>query len=516
MPKSNIQTFRLNSLTGGINSISEVNDLASFDYGGTGVQAEAADIENFMPLNRGGQTSTYGYTLYKAVGTFITGLYNFRQSNGNSYFMCSYGTNVSKLVAGTLTSIATITSGALTHFETAQDKLVICDGTLAPQTWDGATTATLGNGIPTGARQTLYYQNRLWVFSVTNNRSYLYYSNADDITTGYSSQFVQCDYLDGQNITGIAKYFIPGSLEPVILVAKDQSIGIITGDGSTGYPYTFSKVNFDFGMPAFRGFVQFGQRIAYITPQGVGSFDTGPGAASVAYTQAKLPYQYLSEKVRNQFQNLPQATLSNAIAFHDWLQTRITYAVTESNNTYNNVLWHFDYRLGCWYKTRPAHKITAAYVDNITGVLYTGDDSGNIYNWGSSYTDFNGKTISAYYKTPFLDFGVTHRRKRIISASILSQSNIPLNLAISNSIDYGDRSSITNNVKLASTKYTWGGGVWTNNAGTYQWGASTVQIRRFIPSGFFRNIQFNISSVTTGAVLNFFELVFEVEFEASY
>ncbi len=499
------QVFRLNNLTGGINSSAEENALVSF-ASGTGLQAEARDIENFMPLNRGGQSKAYGYTLFKAVGSSpITGLYRYIKSDGTNLFLVSSGTQLYKLLNGVLTNLgATLSLNAYIHFETALDDCIICDGVQHPLVFDGNTISTLGGSPPTGARQSLFYQNRLWIFGGTADPSLLYYSNPNDINNGYTTQFVQCDVNDGQKITAIGKFYLPGDLEPIIIVGKERSVGIITGDGTTSSPYTFAKINFDFGIPGFRQIVQFGQNIGYLTPDGVASYGAWDG-------QAKMLYQYLSEKVRNKFQALEQSTLKNALCWLDWKNTRISFAVAELNSAYPNVVWHYDVRLGCWYKERFGN-ISATLIDT-DGTWYHGDDVGNLYVHSDTYTDFNGSAINAYYTTPYLDFGNPNVKKRILDARITARSQGNYSLGISSKLDYGTRIGKSNTITLTAGSYMWNDGTWTSNINTYQWGAAPIKIKRFIPSGYFNNIQFNFSQSGANQPIDIFEIEFTVEFE---
>ena len=503
------KTFRLNNLTGGINSISEATDLITFSQTGQG--AEASDIENFAPGERGAQTTCNGFTAYYTHPSGpITGMYRFIQSNGNSYFIFSQGTSVYKLVSGTATSIGmTVTSGAYLHFETAMDKLIVCDGVLAPQTWDGTNVATIGNGAPVGARQSLFYQNRLWIFGLNGggaNSSYLYYSNPNDPTTGYSTQFVQCNTNNGQHITSMQPFYVAGDNNPVILVAKSRSVGIMNGDGSDT-PYEYSQINTDFGVPGFRLSIAFEQQAAYMTPNGVASYNAGQ-----PYNENKLLYQYLSEKVRNLFQSFNPQYLPNGLCWHDWKNTRVSFAVPELSQSVNNVIWHYDYRLSCWYKERwgGSFNITANLID-ADGTWYHGDSMGVIYIHGPTYTSFNGSPIIAYYKSAFFDFGDPAIEKEILETQLTISTQGTYGVGISSVMDYGSRIGKTNNVNLIGGAYFWNGGQW-NSSGTYKWGAAPIVTRRFIPVGYFRSIQFNIQNSGLNQPLTLFELDFTVQF----
>lgn len=513
MPKGP-KTYRLNNLSGGMNTVSEVDALASFDYQGSGVQAEASDIENFIPTNRGGQTKNGGFTLYKNTGSAnaITGLYRFIKSDGTSLLLFSQTTKVYKLVSGTITDLgATISSGAYTHFETALDKCVICDGVSAPVFYDGSSITTISNGAPTGARQSLFYQNRLWLFGGTSNPSLLYFSKAGDLTQGYNGAsapdggFVSCDVNDGQKITFIGKFFIPGSLEPVIIVGKERSIGIVTGTGSSADPYTFVKINQDTGIVGFRSGVQFGQDFAYLTPRGVSSYRTDSSIVN-------LIYAYLSEKIRPNFQALDSSNISKAIAFYDWKKTRISFAVPESGQTTPNVIYHYDTRLQCWYKERwnSGQDCTASFIDT-DGTWYHGDTNGKIYSHDSNGT-FDGGAINAYYKTGYMDFGDPSAYKHIRQARLMVRGNGNYGVGIASSLDYGIRNGTSSTLTLQTGSYTWNGGTWTSDPTVYQWGGAPIKFPKFFPGGDFQNIQLTISQAGAAQPVDIFELEFITEY----
>lgn len=506
-----VKQFRLNNLTGGMNSQGEANTLASFDYKGTGVQAEAEDIENFVPLNRGGQSKTTGFSLFKDTSSAnkITGLYRFIKSDGTSLFLFSQTTKVYKLVSGTITDLgATISSGAYTHFETALDKCIICDGVSAPATFDGTTIGSLTNA-PSVLRATLFYANRLFGFGNTGaNSSYVYYSDAGTLNN-MANNFISCDVNDGQKIVSISKYFIPGSLEPIIFVQKERSSGIIFGDGTAANPYTFVKSNQDIGGVGFRASVQFGQDIAYLTPRGVTSY-------KVDNSILNLTYFYLSEKVRNKFQALNASALLNSIAFYDWKRTRISFAVPEDSNTTPNVIWHYDTRLSCWYKERwnPGQDCTAAMVDT-DGTWYHGDTNGKIYSHGASDYSFDNQAINAFYTTGYMDFGDPTLYKRLQQSRIMARAQGAYNLGISAKLNYGLSNGRSHTIQLNGSAALWGTGLWGSGFGSSSnqpWGSAPIQFPKFFPGGVFQNIQFTFSQPGANQPIDIFELEFLTEF----
>jgi hypothetical protein len=502
---SSTKTWRLNNIFGGINTVAEQNALFSFDVNGNGTGCELRDCENYAPAYRGGLSRVKGFSVFKNTGTAspITGLYRFAQSDGAITFMFSQGTRVYKLIAGTSTQAIIIASGDYPNFETAMDTLIVCDGASA-KTWDGTTDGTLADA-PNGARGSLWYQNRLWIFTTaTANSSYVYYSDPSTLDTNMDINFVSCDLNDGQRIVSISKYFIPGQLEPVILVNKTGSSGIIIGDGSTDNPYTYIRTNQDVGGASRRGVVQFGQDIAYLTLRGVTSY-------KVDNSITNFTYNYISEKVRPNFLNLNPDALGNSIAWYDWRNSRISYAVPEAGKSTPNVIYHFDTRLQCWYKERwgANQDCTSSFVDE-RGVWYHGDSSGKIYVHDGSGT-FDGQGINAFVIFPFLDFGDPNLYKRIVQAKIMLRSSGTVNLGITATYDYGARVGNPSILTNTGTMYKWGQGKW-NNTGIYKWGKSPIKFLRYFPGGSFQTMQLAMNQLGS----NVFSDIFEMEFITEY
>src|SRR5688572_258987 len=103
------RTFRINNMTGLMNTMAEDNAFLTIDpnanlgVGFSEIPFEFKRIENFKPANRGGLSKSKGYSVAKYVGsnTPITGLYRFTLSNGTSKFIVGYGNTVYSLLSGT-------------------------------------------------------------------------------------------------------------------------------------------------------------------------------------------------------------------------------------------------------------------------------------------------------------------------------------------------------------------------------------------------------------------------------
>lgn len=497
--------FKISPLTGGVNSTAETGSLISVaNKDGLGI--EFVEQTNWIPLRRGGLSKTKGFTQVVDLTGSITGLHEFVRSNGVTQRLATRGTNLYTWTDTTSSSVATgLSSNALVDFTTALDLCVLCDGVSAPFKWDSATLSALGGSPPTGARQSLFYQNRLWVFSATNEPSLLYYSDPNNAEAGYGSNFINCSKNDGEKITAIASYFIPATVEPVLIVAKERSVGIVTGNGSVSSPYTFSKINTEAGVPGFRQIVQYGQDIAYLTSKGVSTYKTDA-------VDPNLVYKYLSEKIRNEFTSVNAAMLPKAIAFYDGKNSRMGFAVPETGETVNNAIWFLDTQLGCWYKEEYnlGQDVNAVLVLG-NGTVYHGSSTGKIYKWDES-NSFNGQSIASSLRTDFIDFGDSLREKRILELRIKARGQSDYGVTVAVNINDGNVIGRAFTMQLQGARYRWGSSVWSNNPNISQWNAARVQNKPFYPEGWFRSIQFVFTHDWAGQPVDIYDIEALVEY----
>lgn len=509
------RTFRLNNMVGLMNTEAEENAYSTFDPNAklgvtvTSIPFEFKNIDNWQPISRGGLSKMSGFDEHfnTSVNSPIRALGRFVKSDGTSLFIYSQGTNVYKLVSGVSTSIGATVADDYHWYETAMDKFIICDGVGVPQVYDGTTVTALATGgdgtAATGFKQVLWYQNQLFGFSATHDTSLLYHSDIGVITTGYSTNFINCDTNDGEKITSIAKFFVPGQFEPIIVVGKERSVGIITGDGTVSNPYAFTKISDKLGIPGFRQIVKYEQDATFLCPRGISSYIT-------ASKDINIEQRLLSKNVTNQFTNLSQTYLPDALGWFDWKNRRVSYAIPDANNQYPNVIWHYDIDLGGMYK-QTGFYVTSAFVDT-DGTLYTADQNGKIYQHSSIVHNYNSTAINATLQTPYLDFFEPDYYKRIVHSKITIRGNGSYNLGIGTSLNYGLKLGSSHTVPVSAGYYLWNGGVWTDDPGVYQWGGSLLQHKKVFPANIFENISFTFSQSGADQPVDLLEMVIEVEY----
>ncbi len=510
-----VKTFRIVSMNGGMNTVAEDNNLISLDpnskLGSAFVQArtEFREITNWRPVNRGGQSKTHGFTLYYTAGSTdkINGLYRFTKSDGTNQLAFSQGKVVTILdtslaTVGTVTLLTSTGLGYMS-FETALDKMVCCDGIGEPRVWDGTGSFLLGviGELPTvaGFKQTLYTQNRLFGFSGTHDSSLLYYSDVGDIANGYSANFVQCDVNDGERITCIGEFFIPGELTPVIVVGKERSVGIVTGDGTTGNPYTYIKISHDVGIPNTRQYIQYGENAAFLTPRGIQSYLT-------AVKNVNLQQAMLTDKVYDQFNSISLNALQSAFSWYDWKNRRLGFAVQTTTATVPNVIWYYDTIDNSMYRQN-GFNLTAGFIDS-DGVFYHGDETGKIYKHDTATYSYAGSAINARLTTGYMDFFEQDMYKQIEYAKISLRGNGTYTVGINTKRNYGAQNGSAHTINLETGLTTWGGSTW----GGSTWDASNIQEEKFFPKGIFKNIRFDIQANGVSQPVDLFELIIKVRY----
>jgi hypothetical protein len=499
-----ITTVDLLPLTGGMNTASQEGGLAlhlASSLGGGMAQTELRLLENFYFGNATSVKKTFGFELFKdlAAGK-VTGIIRFKKSGINDLLMMKGG-SLYKDSSPTALATGFHTTNA-TDFTIAGDKCVICDQVTAPKTWDGTTIETLGNGCPTGALQTTYYQNRLWVFSSSFDTSRVFFSKPFEITDGYSTQFVACGLNDGQKIVAMQEFFIPGQLKPVLLVSKEKSIGIITGTGATDDPYYFVKINNDVGVSSSRSFVQFGQDMAYLTDRGVSTYNTN-------VTNGNLQNTYISMKVQPSFINNPALAYKDGMTWYDYRNNRLGFAIAENQSVHPNAIWYFDLMYEAWYREKwgTTQKLTAVFVDD-DGILLHGDENGKVWRHSEQAQSFGDQPIISRLTTDSFS-SETMLNARVKEAFLFIKSSGNDNrLSVQHRFDWNVRSGQVLNIAIPINN-TAIYGVARYNMDSY----STLPIlqRRWYPKGWFRTISMDLTHSSSSSDIEIYGLKLIIE-----
>lgn len=487
--------------------------------GGAPLTQTAFDIENLAPLyESGGQRKERGYRLWVQLPDTsrpVRALYRYRPSSTAAMWLLVQGDTLYRWVDGTdgpeVVHTGLPTDGAV-QFETAYNRCIVCDGINPPWRYEGTGGLTpLGGGAPTGARQAVFFADRLFVLSGTQDLGLLFHSEPGDIEAGYTDNFIPCDPQDGDRLVGVARFFIPGELLPMLFVGKQQSIGLILGDGTDDNPFHFAKINQTDGVLNPQSFAAFGQDLTYLTPRGVSSYKTD-------LQTANLSQRYLSSPIQQAFDALNRTTMANSVAWFDWRTSSLCYALPATGQIYPTTLWRLGVYQGTptgWYKQRLAHPLTAVGLDGAGDVMLFGSSQGQVFAFDPTATAYHDAPIPSVYQTPYLDLGAPGQPKRLLEARLRLKGTPGSVLQVATSLDYGERPGRSQQFVLTAPpgpSYTWGGGAWTDDTTVYQWQGNLIHLRRWMPSGQFRSIQFRLSHASPNSEFEFYQLELVVEY----
>jgi hypothetical protein len=479
----------------------------------------AYDIENFMPVaETGAQTKAYGYTLWRQLPDTtspVQGIYRFQPSDGkaqwlfiqNGTWYSWYDTEATPIILRN-----DLPKDSTFHFETAYQGCILCDSVNRPWYYagNGSTPEPLEGNPPLGAVASLFYKERLFVFSRTQEPSLLYHSNVGDIASGYEDNFIPCDLQTGDSITSLYRFFHPAQGVPLVFVGKQQSMGLMDGQGTETDPFRFLPVSQHQGVVSVHGFVGFGQDVSYLSTTGIDSWRSD-------VTTGNLFQAQLSASIQNVWQTLNPQGLSKAIAWLDTQGKRLCYALPEAGAFSASVILCLDLQQGSpmgWYKLRPAHSIYSVGTDKRTGIVVFGSEGGAIYQWHPEATSFAGEAIQAYYKTSFMRFGKPIEAKRVLNAWLQAKGSENAECRIEALLDYGNRTGGTTVLQFNDPTYrpfTWQGGLWSNDLATYQWQGETPQIRQWIPAGQFTSLQLTLRENSLNSQFTFYGLDMRIE-----
>lgn len=491
MKKLGLSTYKIGPLTGGLNSSAEDGSLISYqNREGLGVELRAH--KNWLPLRRGGLKLPDGYRQTLRLPAAVAGLHQLYRSNGVVTQLAVAGGKLYSMDGGVYRELGTgIATSDRVQITTAKDSAVVSDGVNKLWQWDGTTFSAIDNAVG-AAKASLYYQNKLWYFRADAETSLLYHSDPLDITDGYADNFVACLPSNGQAITSIASYFVPATLEPIIIVTKERSVGIVTGTGTDSSPYTYMEVNQEAGVLGTEQVVQFGADVAYLTLKGVSSYKTESLSGNLTHT-------YLSEKIRDKFLEANLTNFSKAKAWHDWKQRRICFAVPLTGQTEPSTIYAYDTELRAWHEEEWPSGISAIMVLR-DGTVVHGDSLGNVYEHAEGL-GYGTTAISPSLATDYTDFGRVFNYKRIVEMRVKfrTQGTLPYTLGL----NYNNGEIAGQSYRLDTLDKTrrWGQGVWSASTDDGVWGGETLREIKLYPASCFDTVQFTLSAASTESVL---------------
>jgi hypothetical protein len=409
-----MQTFQFFENTGGMNL--RFNDL-------TLASGEAEEITNLHATTQGSwSSSNVGYihlnSTALASGATVNALYDYTTLGGTTYLMAVAGDTLYTFEPSLGTSTAltsSLTADQHMNFVTFKGLLIGCNGVDSPIKWDGANPVSSLDGWPptiagitpgTPAISEIF-ANRLVFSGDSDNPSMIYISeleNAENFTPGIgatSAGAIQVSPGDGEKITALKTLFLPLNNEEVLVIFKENSTYILSGDDAD--TFALQKISGEFGAVSHLSVILVGNELMFLSKEGVTSLST-------ATNQGNITTGFLSDKIRPQIDTLNRSALANSFAVHLRNRQEVWWFVADGSATQNQTVLVYNYGVNRAWSRRTG--LSAASGVALNGKLYTGNYAGIVQQQltGNSY---NGQAISWTYRSGFQNFTEPRLRKRI-------------------------------------------------------------------------------------------------------
>lgn len=354
------------------------------------------------------------YLAQKLVGARIVGHFEFMKSTDTDSTQIIvtadgkiYSFNLSN-PAGTLIQLGTTTNATPTQVWMAQmaDKLYIADGVDALR-WDGTNAAShitsIKSSFPPVSGGTgnitcvLVALSRMW-WADSNN--YLYSSDINDPDTMYNgaaNYMAQVSYNDGATITGLAPWGNTVLIFKTNTVTQKYETFKLTGDGSSGNPFTVLPLYGDSVVPtAFVGksALQINGDVFGLTKDGVTTVSAIQNFQSTEPQSISLPVDDIIQRINWQYAN-------NITAIYDTTTKQYQLAIPLDGSAVNNYVLVLDlkadpdtgqmmYRWSLW------NNWTISCWARIHGNIYYCDNAGSIIqtNYGTNDLGAGFQTIA--------------------------------------------------------------------------------------------------------------------------
>ncbi len=444
----------------------------------------ATAIQNVMFVERGAIKKRTGYVKVSTTtvnsGVAINGLYDYQQSDGDSYLVAASTSYIKKLATDVITwtticSTSSATSTDYYDWTTHQDYCIITDGKSIPKKYDGGDqTTNIETGTdpddwrPNVAKYCESWDDRLFLGNITDanggvtqttNYNRVRYS-ADLGSTAFegADAWPATNYfdIDDVSITGMAV------LGPRLSIFGPNSITIVAGD-ETSYTinYYVKKIIEGIGCISNNSIQNVGNELFFLDESGhIYAFDNGS-------------IRLLSDSISTTIDGLNHSKLNIAVSgvypkYHQyWL------AVANGSSSTNNLVLVYDYILNAWtkYSGINAGVMALRKIDGIE-YLYTGDATTGSYVFKQDYgNNDNSTAINAYFTTKNFGVDLEEFEKKFEAVYLTLKQSGNWDLTVEQTLDYG-RMVITTDVNLTQGTVLWGHFNW----GAANWTSSNAII----------------------------------------
>lgn len=333
------------------------------------------------------------------------------------------------------------------------------NGSDVPVFYDGASAATglwtaAVGAVPNG-KYVLFHGNRVWVAGVAANPSRLYFSNLNDARDWPVANVVDFEPNDGEVITGI------GTVGPYVLVFKTSKVFLVTNLDTGANRQLVDGV----GAIAHRSIAE--------TPIGTIFLSRDQGVMVTNGSRVDS----LSDKIKPTLDQLVPAARSLAAAAYFNKHYYLAVALAGGQNS---ALLDYDVTLGSWWLHSLAlNDLTVWDVASALALYGAPATTSRVDRClVPGVTQDNGVNFEAYWKGPWLAFGIPSQRKRLRAVHFDGKGRIVASLArdFSRGEQQGRELLVTTDATLFGGAGTYGG---TGNFG----GARDVSEAKLLTPG---------------------------------
>lgn len=295
-----------------------------------------------------------------------------------------------------------------------------------PIIFDGATASANLQDVaacPSGAKTMVAWGNFLFLGNVlvggVRHGSRIQWNAASNISSWPAAQYIELDADDGDEITAMGVY------RDKLIVWKKYKMYVIHYVGGT-LMFQEERISNGIGCLGPGAFMEYAGSLYFI------------GAYTVYEWSGSGEPTSISDKIQGQWDNMNISIGRCFDVDSDDSNWQIWFAVATGSTTYKNLIFVYDPRFKSWTKFNIicgtigsmnfgtnktyAHYPLAydSYSEKIEdaagekeGILLIGTRSGFLCEYGSVDND-DGSAIDAYWISPWLDFGIPDKNKRIL------------------------------------------------------------------------------------------------------
>ena len=410
-----MRTFRFFDNTGGMNLQKNALSLDS---------NEAERIEN-LHLNANGAWSSdnTGYEVLNPSTPFANGaelksLTVFETVTGVRKTLAQAGGSLLEVDASTGTSLVvsnTVSTEQSLQYASLLGWLFTCSVDHPPLRWNGQDAAeplpnwpvTINGQLVGNPSLVSTFSNRLILSGDPTNPSAVYLSeleNPENFTPGVGASAagaIQVSPGDGDSITALKRYFLPGTNEEVLVIFKRHSTYLLLGTNAG--EFQIQQVSSEFGAVGPRAVTQVGQDLLLFSSEGITSLTT-------ATVQGNLSIGFLSQAIQPELATLNRQRFEQIIGLHHRFRQEVWWFVPSGSSNENNQAFVYSYGQGGAWSVRTQMTASAAVMDGQS--LLTGTYDGFLHQQLRGNT-YGGEPIHWCYRSPFYPLGNASQRKRI-------------------------------------------------------------------------------------------------------